>query len=145
MARHFVDTSALVKLYRSEPLSAAIQAVIQPADGLVISGLTPLEFQSAFFGMVRQKLLNSSHATQRILLFKADLADYELVPVTQKIMSTAELLLDQFAVKEGLRPADAIQLGCALDAQSQAAIDTLLTTDAVLKTCAVALGFRTGP
>lgn len=38
MARHFVDTSALVKLYRNESLSAAVQAAVSPHDTLVATG-----------------------------------------------------------------------------------------------------------
>jgi len=51
MARHFLDTSALVKLYRNERQTQAVQACIKPDDNLVLSGIAFLEFQSAFFGL----------------------------------------------------------------------------------------------
>ena len=63
MARHFVDTSALVKLYRVETLSAQVQAVVQSTDTLVISALTTLEFQSAFFSLVRQQIMGKRQST----------------------------------------------------------------------------------
>lgn len=145
MARHFVDTSALVKLYRNEALSLAVQAVVSPDDTLVVSGLTPLEFQSAFLGLARQKKISQGHAKQRFALFKMDLTNCELVPVTQGILAQAESLLDRFAFSEGLRPADAIQLSCALHSQTHVPIDAFLTTDEILKACAAASGFVVKP
>ena len=59
MARHFVDTSALVKLYRHEPLTTAVQACLAPNDTLVLSGIASLEFQSAFYGLVRDNSARS--------------------------------------------------------------------------------------
>ena len=52
MAHHFVDTSALVKIYRNEPNTAAVLACLAPNDTLVLSGITILEFESAFFLIV---------------------------------------------------------------------------------------------
>ena len=70
MARHFLDTSALIKLYRSEPQTHAVQSCIKPNDTLVLSGFAFLEFQSAFFGLVRQKQISAVDAQQRIALLQ---------------------------------------------------------------------------
>ncbi|MBI4028164.1 MAG: type II toxin-antitoxin system VapC family toxin [Verrucomicrobia bacterium] len=145
MARHFVDTSALVKLYRVETLSAQVQAVVQSTDTLVISALTTLEFQSAFFSLVRQQIIDQSHAIQRIHFFQADLSSFEIVLLTPSILASAERLLSRFAVSEGLRPADAIQLAAAMEASSSVPFDTFLTTDSILKSCALASGFVVKP
>ncbi len=145
MARHFVDTSALVKLYRVETLSVQVQTVVQPVDTLVISALTTLEFQSAFFSLVRQQVINQSHAVQRIHFFQADISSFEIVLLTSSILTSAEHLLSRFAVSEGLRPADAIQLATAIEASITVPFDTFLTTDSILKSCAMISGFVVKP
>jgi predicted nucleic acid-binding protein len=145
MARHFVDTSALVKLYRNEPLTAAVQACVSPNDTLVISGIACLEFQSAFFGLVRQNLIAQSHAQQRIALLRQDLPNFTVVPLSQALVASAEVLIDRFGVNEGLRPADALQLACALETHTVAPLDSVLTTDAILGRCAVAVGLVVKP
>ena len=99
---------------------------------------TSLEFQSAFLGLVRQNRLSRIHAEQRIALFQADLPLFEIVALTPSVLSSCEFLLNRFAVVEGLRPADAIQLASALDIHGRAPLDTFLTTDVILKTCAAA-------
>src|SRR5687767_7259069 len=106
MARHFVDTSALVKLYCNEPSTAAVQACIGSHDTLVLSGIASLEFQSAFFGLVRQGLINQTHAQRRIALLGQDLPNFTVISLTQNLVRSAEILIDRFGVSEGLRPAD---------------------------------------
>jgi len=82
MGRHFLDTSALVKLYRTEPQTQAVQACIKPNDALVLSGLAFLEFQSAFFGLVRQKHISTVDAQQRIALLQQDFGNFEIIPLS---------------------------------------------------------------
>lgn len=145
MARHFVDTSALVKLYRNEPLTAQVQACIGPKDVLVLSGIALLKFQSAFFALVRQRLVNQNVARQRIALLKQDVSNFETIALVQPMVWAAEVLVDRFGISEGLRPADALQLACALEAHSRSPLDSVLTTDAVLGRCAMASGLIVKP
>lgn len=145
MARHFVDTSALVKLYRNEPLTTAVQACLAPSDTLLLSGIASLEFQSAFFGLVRQNLVSQAHALQRLSLLQQDLANFAVIPLTQALVVSAEVLIGRFGISEGLRPGDALQLACALEANGQSLLDSVLTTDAVLARCAVASGLVVKP
>lgn len=145
MARHFVDTSALVKLYRNEPQSPAVQACIGQNDVLVLSGIAYLEFQSAFFGLVRQQAISQTNASQRIALLTQDLKNFEIIPLLQSLVSSAEVLVDRFGISEGLRPADALQLACALAAHGKAPLDTLLTTDTILGRCASVCGLSVKP
>src|SRR5437867_3628469 len=127
MARHFLDTSALVKLYRIEPQTQAVQACIKVDDSLVLSGIAFLEFQSAFFGLVRQKVISTIDAQRRIALLQQDLVNFEIVPLSQSLVSTAEGLLNRFAASEGLRPGDALQLASALEANARKLLDSLIT------------------
>lgn len=145
MARHFVDTSALVKLYREEPGTAEVQSAIGAGDTLLISGITFLEFQSAFFSLVRQRLITEAQARARLGLLRQDLPNFEIIPLLQSHVASAELLVEQFGVAEGLRPADALQLACALAAHAAMPLDSLLTTDTILGRCAAAAGLVTKP
>jgi predicted nucleic acid-binding protein len=61
------------------------------------------------------------------------------------VVSKAEVLIDQFAISEGLRPADALQLASALEAHAHSPLDALLTTDQVLSRCAVKSGLVVKP
>src|SRR5713101_6110853 len=132
MARLFIDTSALLKLYHNEPLTPKIQECVAPDDELLLSGITFLEFQSAFFGLVRQGLIGPNHAHQRIALLRQDSTNFQFIGVGQPVISMAEVLMDRFGISEGLRPADALQLASALEAHAQSPVDALLTTDRVL-------------
>ncbi|HEU0009003.1 MAG TPA: type II toxin-antitoxin system VapC family toxin [Verrucomicrobiae bacterium] len=145
MARHFVDTSALVKLYRNESLTAAVEACVAPNDTLVIGGIACLEFQSAFYGLVRQNLIAQSHAQQRISLLRQDLPNFVVISLTQALVASAEVLIDRFGVSEGLRPGDALHLACALEAHGQAPLDSVLTTDAILSRCMLSVGLVVKP
>jgi uncharacterized protein with PIN domain len=145
MARHFADTSALVKLYRDEPRSEEVRGAIQMDDVLVISEFTLLEFPSAFYGLVRQGLIERRHAEARIEIFQQDLANYEVVTVETEILKDAARCVDRFAVSEGLRPPDAVQLASAHQARTLRPVDLFLTTDSVLGECAAACGFTVGP
>ena len=145
MGRHFADTSAVVKLYRNEPRSPEVQALVLPEDVIAISEFTLLEFPSAFYGMVRQGLIEPLHAEARIESFRRDLANYEVIRVTTEVLAEAERLLDRFAVTQGLRPPDAVQLASAHAARAFAAVDLFLTTDSVLGECAEVCGFNVGP
>ena len=145
MARHFVDTSALVKLYRNEPQTAAVQSCIGSNDSLVLCGITFLEFQSAFFGLVRQGLLSQGTAQQRISLLRQDLRNFTLAPLTQMLVTSAEALIQQFGVSEGLRPADSLQLAAALDMHGQQPLDSIISTDVILRRCSTASGLIVKP
>lgn len=145
MGRHFADTSADVKLYRNEPGAAEVRALVQPDDGIAISEFTLLEFPSAFYGMVRQGLIEPVHAEARIALFRQDIGNYEVIRLTTELLAEAERLLTRHAVAQGLRPPDAVQLASAQAARALAEVDSFLTTDSVLGECAALCGFKVAP
>src|ERR1700722_11725557 len=98
MARLFLDTSALVKLYRAEPDSPAVRACIAPGDELVISPITPLEFRSAFFGLSRQQIIELVQAEKIIDTFLNDLSQYTVIPITHEVVNLAESLLQNWGI-----------------------------------------------
>jgi predicted nucleic acid-binding protein len=145
MARTFADTSGVNKLYRMEPDSPAVRACVLPTDEILISQLTPLEFASAFYGLVRQGVLSLADAQVFITDFQSDLPQYSIVPVDSAVFQEAERLLNAYAVTPDLRPPDAIQMASALIAHASAPLDSFVTTDHILAAVAVAEGMTVKP
>jgi predicted nucleic acid-binding protein len=145
MARIFLDTSALIKLYRTEPDSPVVQACVAPSDELFIARITPLEYRSAFFGLVRQGLLSLAGAQAAILAFESDLPQYVSIVADEAVFVRAQGLLDTWAVSDGLRPLDALQLASALEEHARQPLDALITTDIVLAHVARASGLVVKP
>lgn len=145
MARLFVDTSALIKLYRTEPDSADVQACMAQEDELVISQLALLEFRTAFATPVRMRLMSSRDANTYVSAFLSTLSRYTVVDIEPAIAARAALLLDTYAVSHGLRSLDAIQLASALSAHADQPLDALLTTDLAMATIATAEGLTVKP
>ncbi len=63
----------------------AVQACTTPTDELLIARITPLEFRSAFFGLVRQGLLSPADAQNYIQAFDSDLAQYVVIPADEAV------------------------------------------------------------
>ena len=93
MARLVPDTSALVKLYRNEPNSPQVRTCVHSDDTLLIAQLTPLEFASAFYGMVRRSPLLPKEATTYIAAFRGDLTRYQIISANNFVFQEAERLL----------------------------------------------------
>lgn len=145
MARIFLDTSVLVKLYVPEPDSAAIMALIHADDELLICDLTPLEYRSALYRKVRANQIDAGDADLAIQAFQAHPEFYNQQMIGSNAFQSASDLLDRFAVSHGLRPPDALQLATALEAHSHNPIDHFLTTDNLLADVARASGFNVLP
>lgn len=145
MPRNFLDTSALIKLYRIEPNSALVKALLLPSDDLFIAQITLMEYLSAFYGLVRQSLLSLPDAQAYIANFQLDLPQYSLVPMDAHLIAMAQTLLDIYAVNEGLRPLDALQLASALEENARTPIDLFVTTDNVLARVAAHCGLLVKP
>lgn len=63
MAGHFLDSSALAKLYHAEVGSTAVEAlVLRSAATNLISRLSVVEVQSAFSGKVRSGVISVEDA-----------------------------------------------------------------------------------
>lgn len=145
MARHFVDTACVVKLYRAEPNSPIVMALFAPGDELVVSELATVEFRSAMYGLVRQGLLTPPQAAIFVADFTADLPSYEIVEMERKVILLARTLIETWSATNRLRTLDSLQLASALQIHRAVPIDTFITTDAVLAGVAIAEGLTVKP
>jgi predicted nucleic acid-binding protein len=136
---YFADTSALAKLYHSEPGSLRMEELAQlPGNRLIISQLTLVEIQSVFAIKTRTGVITPSELSDIRSLFYADLADrrFDVARLSPNHLEQAEALVRAHAADRGLRALDAIQLAVALDLHARAAVNVIVASDKNL--CAVA-------
>lgn len=132
MALLYLDASALVKLVRDEPESAALRAFLDGAD-LVSSSLALTEVPRA----VRRAAADDPGLPEQRLLDRAGalLAAVALVPVEDALLAAAG------AIEEPrLRALDAIHVAAAADV---APIDAFVSYDARQSAAARLAGLRT--
>jgi predicted nucleic acid-binding protein len=137
---HFVDTSALAKLFHPEAGSEEMERLAQtPGARLIISQLSLIEIQSVFATKVRTGAIDQGALDQLRGLFFAELSKgrFEVVLLARRHMTAAEALVRAHSVSHGLRTLDAIQLSVALDLKRRGAASDLVASDKNL--CAVAL------
>ena len=141
MTSYFVDTSALVKYYVAEIGSRWIQSMVDPSAGnvIIICEMTSVEIFSTFERRLRDKTITLPNTR---ILQTAFITDYEAkflsVELEKPIMTQARSLVTKYP----LRPPDAIQLACAVEATTTLNVPiTFLCADNDLLSAAVAEGF----
>jgi predicted nucleic acid-binding protein len=138
---YFVDTSALAKRYLIETGTNWIRGLLAPSSGHIIvdCDFTPIEFFSLLSRRLREQKLtpvDAAHLRQAFLAHHQ--IDYLSVPIEQPILVQARNLVTKYP----LRPPDAIQLACALEATNSLGVPiTFLCADNDLLSAAVAEGF----
>lgn len=140
MPRLFSDTSAIVNLYKTEPNSADVRAIVTAAAEVLVSPTLALEFRSAFAILERMAVISPTDAAAFVSAFASHRAANEIVPIGASLLSVAERLLDTYAVSLGLRPLDAIQVASALGAHGVDPLDALVATDSTMISVAIAEG-----
>ncbi|MBI1920666.1 MAG: type II toxin-antitoxin system VapC family toxin [Geobacter sp.] len=141
--RYFFDTSALVKLYRQEKGTDALDDVMsreQPV--LVISDLSVIEIISAFAKKVRSREINDKIFNKAVSAFEKDITLFEVIEVDSTVKSGAISLLKKLATKQGLRTLDAIQLSAVMTAHGKKPIDLFVLADRLLADVAKAEGLN---
>ena len=132
----YFDTSALLPYYREEPLSGAVQSLLQASTGrVVISDLVEVEIASALARWVRTKEFSEADA---LLLQHATMEDmesgcFEKIPLSPRHFRQARDWL--LARKTALRTLDALHLACAMERSAE-----LVTGDRLLAKGAGVLG-----
>ena len=137
----YVDTSALLPFYRSEPASNAIEQLFLAQEApLLISELTRVEFASALARWVRMGELTEPQANRVESAFHDDLHEgcFRSVRLDHFVFDRAMHWL--LTRRTSLRALDALHLACA-----QSSDATLLTLDEVLHSAAEFFGVATHP
>jgi predicted nucleic acid-binding protein len=116
LARYFIDTSALAKLYRREPGSDVIDRVFaESGSQLFVSRLALVEMESVFALKTRKGEINQQALILARRRLGADLGSSRLfvASIGDSHFRFDIHLLIKFGVFEGLRTLDALQLSVA--------------------------------
>jgi len=132
--RAFLDTSSLVKLYRTEPGSTELRAQLDYDAEIVVTSLTWVESTSTFGRIVRRKDLTQAQADEGLADLQRDWVNFQVVQLSEAILLQAALLLRKHHAL-ALRSLDAIQLAAALTAGP---LDAFFTHDDRLQKAAAA-------
>lgn len=111
----YVDTSALVKLYVSEPESDAVQALVESSEVAAVSLVAYAEARAAFARKRQERAVDPKNYRRLIQEFNDDWDHYFVVDVSESLVKRAA----QLAEKHGLRGYDSIQLSSALLMRTQ--------------------------
>jgi predicted nucleic acid-binding protein len=143
VASCFFDTSALAKLYHSEPGRARVTAIFhEPGRRFLVSRLTVLEMHSTFAIKVRTGSITAVEANALSARFRADLVsnDFQVFAITDLHYGHAERLIIQYALGHRLRSLDALQLAVALDLKDQGILQQIVAADRTVCEIAAAEG-----
>ena len=144
MTRYYLDTSALVKRYRTERGMEAMAALFSERtwnDEFITSHLTVLEVQAVAARALGARLLTQRAYESLLRLFNDDLEQaITVLPLTSAVLSEAIGVARQYTLRAG----DCIHLATALrTAQAEAVSATIVfvTSDMELYRAAGRAGF----
>lgn len=113
MAVYYLDTSALVKRYRTEPGTEIVEELLtdpSPDDRFFICFLSIIELTSGVVRLVRGGHLSRDTANQILARFRSDVRDlFRVWPLNEGVAADAVTVAEQ----HGLRSGDAIHLAAA--------------------------------
>jgi predicted nucleic acid-binding protein len=138
----YCDTSALLKLYVSEPGSGDFNRLVEGRDDLLVSDLTVTEVISALGRRLRDGVgtLETAHRVQRAIVGRLDDGTYRRVELTREVHRRAEHFLLSLT-ESRLRAADALHLALAGSAHAA----SIASFDSRLAAAARAIGLATYP
>src|SRR6266542_3171471 len=135
MQRYYFDSSALAKLYHTEPGSEVVEHLFrQPAKQFLISRLTVLEITSVLGIKVRMGSLRVTAADALRDRFEAHCisGDIRIFAVMERDWRRAETLMFQYSYRYRLRSLDALQLAVGLHLRERAMVDEMIASDLAL-------------
>ncbi len=135
----YVDTSALLKLYVTEPFSDEAQSYLSSIDRPAISSLTTLEWHCAMARRQRSGAFSENYLALARQEFMRHVSEgyFRLQPVSDTLLTQALGLLE--AVKPiSLRTLDAMHLAAARAAEAQ----SIATADKIMSQAAERLGMK---
>jgi predicted nucleic acid-binding protein len=135
----YLDTSAVVKLYSSEPGSAETRRAVREAVRVASSSLTYAETRAAFARKRRLGQLDDRALLHCKQSFETDWREYFEVLAEPDLIRRAGELAESF----GLRAYDAVQLASVqtLERKTQVPLG-FCCFDSALRRAATALGFQ---
>jgi len=107
--RLFLDTSALIKRYVTEPGSERVLELSAEADALAVSVVALPEAISTLRRLVRETRLTEAHYRALKAAITQDLADADVCDLTPSALRYAVRCLE----RNPLRALDAVHVGCA--------------------------------
>lgn len=138
----YLDASALVKRYVAERGSRETGALSARADVVATSVISRAEVAAALAKAVRLGIVEADNGRKAQRAFASQWPDIAKVPVTEALMSRAEAIAWDFA----LRGYDAVQLASALTWQESVGAEiTLATFDRQLWNAGKKTGVRVWP
>jgi uncharacterized protein len=120
----YLDASALVKRYVAEHGSREMRELTSSADVVATSLVSRAEVAAALAKAVRLRILEPENGRKAQRAFASQWADFAKVPVTEALVSRAEALAWDFA----LRGYDAVQLASALTWREAVGAEITLAT-----------------
>ena len=132
MGNYFWDTSALVKRYHLEAGTDEVNALLQREDVRVyISDLSIIEIHSALARKVRKGSLAEEGYWKACGFFPDEVGKgiFAVEEVGDGTKRRAVELLSGYALKQGLRTLDALQLAAALDVKERDGLEGFVSAD----------------
>ena len=138
----YLDASALVKRYVAERGSKEVIELTAAAEIVATSLISRAEVAAAFARAVRLGVLDHDGGRRAQRRFSREWPDLARVPVSEALVSRAEMLAWDY----GLRGYDAMQLASALTWQESIGEDVFLGTfDGQLRETAPGAGLKVWP
>jgi uncharacterized protein len=134
----FVDTSALVKLYISEPGSERMRKALARREALAVSVLAFAEIHATFARRKREGLLLATELEELQLRFAADWETLIQVPVEAAVLA----LVPRLCGEHPLRGADSVHLASGLLLHEEGLEVTFACSDRGLLAAATAEGLK---
>jgi uncharacterized protein len=135
---HFLDTSALVKRYVTEPGSDQVRRLLRRTVDVALARITEAEAYAAIARATRMNVLTADDRDRAFQQLAEDVASARVVEIRRSVVSAVHSLV----VRWPLRGYDAIQLSCALRLQSENLPVTFWCADSELANAARGEGMR---
>jgi predicted nucleic acid-binding protein len=110
----YLDTSALAKLFISEPGSGAVAAAVSSALAVATHRITYVEIHATLARAARMGRIQASSLDHRLRDFETRWASLDVVDLTDPMARRAA----ELAIRYGLRGYDSVHLAAALAVQA---------------------------
>lgn len=135
---HFLDTSALVKRYVTEPGSAEVRALFRRKRPIAVARIASAELAAAVARQHREGAVTETIRDAILARLNRDFAQLAVVEIRVAMLARVPALV----VRWPLRGYDAVQLAAALTLHANGAATTLWSSDGNLVAAALGKGLR---